>query len=238
MGRLPKKGVEYFPHDTIAASTPTLFVMQEEFGNDGYAFWFKLLEFLAMKAGHYADFSDRKDWRYFLAKAKVSEELGNKILDTLADLEAIDKELWESHRVVWSDNFIERLGPLYARREDPLPSKPIFEKQTNSDNVGEIKKTNNQDAEHRIGENGGGALTEQSEKFVKPTLEQIAEYCAERGGGVDPQSFYNFYEAKGWKIGNQTMKDWKACVRTWARREVVNTANSTTEVPSKYNREE
>lgn len=126
MGRLPKKGVEYFPHDTIAASTPTLFVMQEEFGNDGYAFWFKLLEFLGMKACLYADFSDRKDWRYFLAKAKVSEEQGNKMLDVLADVEAIDKELWEKHRVVWSDNFAARLEPLYSRREDSLPTRPVF----------------------------------------------------------------------------------------------------------------
>ena len=99
MGRLPKKGVEYFPHDTIAASTPTLFVMQEEFGNDGYAFWFKLLEFLGMKATLSADFTDRKDWRYFLAKAKVTEEQGNAMLNVLADVEAIDKELWEKHRV-------------------------------------------------------------------------------------------------------------------------------------------
>lgn len=127
MGRLPKKGVEYFPHDTIAASTPTLFVMQEEFGNDGYAFWFKLLEFLGMKACLYADFSNRKDWRYFLAKAKVDEEQGNRMLDVLADVEAIDKELWEKHRVVWSDNFAERLEPLYSRREDSLPTKPTFD---------------------------------------------------------------------------------------------------------------
>lgn len=127
MGRLPKKGVEYFPHDTIAASTPTLFVMQEEFGNDGYAFWFKLLEFLGMKACLYADFKDRKDWRYFLAKAKVTEEQGNKMLDLLAEVEAIDKDLWEKHRIVWSDNFAGRLEPLYSRREDSLPTKPIFD---------------------------------------------------------------------------------------------------------------
>lgn len=127
MGRLPKKGVEYFPHDTIAASTPTLFVMQEEFGNDGYAFWFKLLEFLGMKATLSADFTDRKDWRYFLAKAKVTEEQGNAMLNVLADVEAIDKELWEKHRVVWSDNFAGRLEPLYSRREDALPEKPVFD---------------------------------------------------------------------------------------------------------------
>ncbi len=127
MGRLPKKGVEYFPHDTIAAVTPTLFVMQEEFGNDGYAFWFKLLEFLGMKATLSADFTDRKEWRYFLARAKVDEDRGLKMLDTLADVDAIDKDLWEKHRVVWSDNFAARLEPLYSRREDALPEKPVFD---------------------------------------------------------------------------------------------------------------
>lgn len=130
MGRLPKKGVEYFPHDTIAAVTPTLYVMQEEFGNDGYAFWFKLLEFLGMKATLSADFTDRKEWRYFLARAKVDEEKGLKMLDALADVDAIDKDLWEKHRVVWSDNFAARLEPLYSRREDALPEKPVFDDVT------------------------------------------------------------------------------------------------------------
>jgi len=53
--------------------------------------------------------------------------------------------------------------------------------------------------------------------FVKPTVEQVRSYCNERNNSVDADTFFNFYESKGWKIGIAPMKDWKACVRTWER---------------------
>lgn len=52
-----------------------------------------------------------------------------------------------------------------------------------------------------------------------PTVEEVAAYCQERGNRVDAERFVDFYASKGWKVGNQPMKDWKACVRTWERRE-------------------
>lgn len=54
-------------------------------------------------------------------------------------------------------------------------------------------------------------------EFVKPTVEEVAAYCKERGNTVDPQTFVDFYEAKGWCIGKNKMKDWQAAVRTWER---------------------
>ena len=55
------------------------------------------------------------------------------------------------------------------------------------------------------------------EKFIKPTLEQVEEYCLERNNGIDAQKFIDFYESKGWYVGKNKMKDWKACVRTWEK---------------------
>lgn len=54
-----------------------------------------------------------------------------------------------------------------------------------------------------------------SKKKVPPTLEEVTEYCNERHNGINPQGFIDFYEAKGWKIGKEPMKDWKAAIRTW-----------------------
>lgn len=51
--------------------------------------------------------------------------------------------------------------------------------------------------------------------FHKPTLEEISSYCLERKNNVNPSKFYDFYESKGWMVGKNKMKDWKACVRTW-----------------------
>lgn len=56
-------------------------------------------------------------------------------------------------------------------------------------------------------------------RFVEPSLDEVAEYCLERKNGVDPQAFVDFYASKGWKVGNQPMKDWQAAVRTWEKRD-------------------
>jgi len=53
--------------------------------------------------------------------------------------------------------------------------------------------------------------------FIKPTLEEVRAYCEERNNNVDPETFINFYESKGWLIGKNKMKDWKAAVRTWEK---------------------
>lgn len=54
--------------------------------------------------------------------------------------------------------------------------------------------------------------------FQKPTLEEVTAYCKERGNNVDPQTWLDFYTSNGWKVGSNSMKDWKAAVRTWERR--------------------
>lgn len=54
--------------------------------------------------------------------------------------------------------------------------------------------------------------------FQKPTIEEIQEYCIERNNGINANAFYDFYESKGWCVGKNKMKDWKACVRTWEQR--------------------
>ena len=56
-----------------------------------------------------------------------------------------------------------------------------------------------------------------STRFEPPTLEQVQEYCRERNNDVDAQRFIDFYASKGWMVGKNKMKDWKACVRTWER---------------------
>lgn len=57
-------------------------------------------------------------------------------------------------------------------------------------------------------------------RFVPPTLEEVLKYCEERGNGIDAERFVDFYTANGWKQGaGKPIKDWRAAVRTWERRE-------------------
>jgi hypothetical protein len=60
------------------------------------------------------------------------------------------------------------------------------------------------------------------ERFAPPSLADLKTYIDERKSVIDPQAFLDFYESKGWRVGNQPMKDWRAAVRTWERREKQN----------------
>lgn len=53
--------------------------------------------------------------------------------------------------------------------------------------------------------------------FARPSLEEVSTYCKERGNSVDPQKWMDHYSSNGWKVGRNSMKDWKAAVRTWER---------------------
>lgn len=61
-------------------------------------------------------------------------------------------------------------------------------------------------------------VNKKSEKFIKPSIDEIQNYCQERGNHIDAENFYAFYESKGWKIGNSPMKCWKSAVITWEKR--------------------
>jgi hypothetical protein len=56
-----------------------------------------------------------------------------------------------------------------------------------------------------------------SGRFAPPTLEEVRAYCQERGNSVDPERWMDFYQSKGWMVGKNKMKDWKAAVRTWEK---------------------
>ena len=53
--------------------------------------------------------------------------------------------------------------------------------------------------------------------FTPPAVGDVAEYCSQNGYKVNAESFVDFYESKGWMVGKNKMKDWKASVRTWVR---------------------
>lgn len=55
--------------------------------------------------------------------------------------------------------------------------------------------------------------------FTKPTIDEIQDYCIERNNNVNAEQFFDYYESNGWKVGKNSMKDWKAAVRTWERSE-------------------
>ena len=123
MARPKKKTVDYFPHSCTHGKT--MFIIEQKYGNDGYAFWFKLLELLGDSPGHYIDLNDEAAQEFLQAKTRLGWDICKEILDLLAKLDAIDAELWE-HNVVWSQNFVDGISDVYSNRRVETPSRPSF----------------------------------------------------------------------------------------------------------------
>ena len=60
---------------------------------------------------------------------------------------------------------------------------------------------------------------QKTKRFTPPTVEEVRAYCKERGNSVDAEKFVAYYTANGWKVGRNAMKDWRAAVITWERKD-------------------
>ena len=112
-----------------------------------------------------------------------------------------DKDTDDSERIQTNTNVYERI-------------------KTNCDNDNDNDNDNEND-----NDNVKDSPTEKKKErgrrapFTPPTVDEVADYCRERGNNVDPETFVDFYASKGWKVGNNPMKDWRASVRTWEKRD-------------------
>lgn len=145
---------------------------------------------------------------------------------------------WKIHNYIQSDRFKETVY---------LEEKTMLALDDNKAYTERIQDVSTLDTQYSIGkdsivkssiEKKVAEAPVSSKRFVKPTLEEVKEYCLSRKNNIDAQQFIDFYESKGWKVGNQSMKDWKACVRTWEQRNKVENKSTKVAVASKYQREE
>ena len=123
MARAKKNTVDYFPHNCIHGKTLKIFESKFE---DGYKFWFKLLELLGQTPNHFYDCKNDIDrlWlvEYCLGADRDAEV--TEMVSCLAVLGAIDIDLWENNSMIWSQNFVDNLETVYNKRSTDLPIKP------------------------------------------------------------------------------------------------------------------
>ena len=121
MARPKKQTVDYFPH--YCNHSKTLEIVEAKYGNDGYAFWFKMLQILGRTEGHVFDYNGNGNWLYLLTETHVTESTAEKILETLAGVGSIDKELWQK-KIIWSQHFVDNVADVYKRRMVDVPQRP------------------------------------------------------------------------------------------------------------------
>jgi hypothetical protein len=126
MARPQKQIVEYFTHDVYALSaSKTLSIIRDEFGIAGIGFWWELLAWLGHTEGHYYVAQKTEDLEFLTRKLGFPLQDGTRLLDKLAQLQAIDSILWR-HKIIWSQNFVDRLAGVYKKRQAELPKKPNY----------------------------------------------------------------------------------------------------------------
>lgn len=130
MGREQKAGVDYFSHDVGAHNKKTLSALRQRWGNDGYAFWYILLEILGEQANLSLDCRKKINWVYLCTETRVDEISAAEILGFLSEIEAIDENLWKKHKIIWCQAFVDRLKDVYKKRVRQ-PQKPVVEDDEN-----------------------------------------------------------------------------------------------------------
>jgi hypothetical protein len=189
-----------------------MFILEERYGNDGYAFWFKILETLGHTQCHFIDLNKESELEYLRSKTRCDEDKITEILNLLARLEAIDPVLWEN-KIIWSQNFVDGISDVYTRSRHTLPpSKPDnYALKPHATNLSTQICPQSKVKESKVKE----SKVIHRGLFRKPSLEEVSVYCLERNKGIDPEAWINHYTSNGWMVGKNKMKDWKAAVRTW-----------------------
>lgn len=133
---------------------------------------------------------------------------------------------WKMHNYIQADryrptDYVEEKSMLglkknkaYTLDESKMYTKCIQDVSVGKDSIGKESIDKNSIVKDSKGESVRG---EKTKRFIPPSVEEVEQYCIERSNNIDAQSFIDFYESKGWMIGKNKMKDWKAAVRTWER---------------------
>lgn len=215
--------MKWYKHISDSLDDPFIFSLMEEFGSDGYLVFFGVIEIYSR------EFSPKDGW---ILTGKLSY-FRHKLLMSCAKFKKIMSKItkWE---VSYFGDTISIYIPKFRELLDESTLKKLREhgKSFRNDS-GTIPKTKGTDVDKDGEEDKEKETTivpatdnkqeckelknEKNKIFIVPTVEEVATYCKERKNSIDPQYFVDSYTAKGWMVGKNKMKDWKASIRTWEK---------------------
>lgn len=229
-GRQNKVGLDYFELDCHMDEKVRL--IQAEYGLKGFAVFVKLLQEIYGGYGYYCEWTQDRELLF------ASENgLSNGSLQLLKDIVSacirrniFSERLFTEYGILTSSGVQKQYLKATVKREVvelkkeyllisiPENTKNVVINSISSgknaiSDTGNTQSREEKSKEENIKEYAGA----HKKHFVPPTVEEVKAYCLERNNKVDPQKFVDFYECKGWMVGKNHMKDWKAAVRTWEK---------------------
>ncbi|WP_304708955.1 DUF4373 domain-containing protein [uncultured Rikenella sp.] len=209
------KDAYYFPHDSNAKDDPKCVLLIEQLGMEGYGIYWMLIETLR----------DQPGYRYPVA---LLPALARRYNTTVEKVKTVvynyDLFIVEGDEIFFSQSLIDRMIPLEHKREQARKAglksaekralincgsttveRPFNDRSTSKVKESKVNKKERRDLQER--------------RFTPPALEEVQRYVSEKGYRIDAQRFIDYYASNGWKVGKNPMRDWKATVRNWQRRE-------------------
>jgi len=154
MARPERNNVDYFPHPVHQGKK--MGYIRKKYGHEGYSVWYQLVEQLGEANDHYLDLSKETSLMLLTGELMTTEETLLSIIDDLVKLEVFVAELWQQHRIIFSEAFVESIGDAYLKRKnkcitlqgllhllsDKLRSKPSILPLNTADNTqSKVKKS-------------------------------------------------------------------------------------------------
>lgn len=208
MARPERNNVDYFPF--ICEDGKKMYYLEETYGNDGFATFFKILRELAKTDFHYLDLSKSTTLMFLSAKCKVSKDVLKNIISDCCDLGKFDTILWKENMIIWCQDFIDSIQDAYYKRNNKcityegllilLTSKGLRKPSK----LQTIDTSNTQRIEEDIKVN-------KIRVFIPPTFEEVLLYFLEKGYTENSaKKAFEYYNVANWKDskGSQ-VKNWK-----------------------------
>ena len=226
MARPTKEGVDYFSFDVGFLQDIKVKAVMNAYGGIAALILIALLCNIYKDKGYYIRFSDE------LALV-VAVDIGTKectvtdVISKAVKVGFFDENIFEKYGILTSKGIQKRYFAIVSRRKEVNFHREIMLLNINDD-INEVNVCNNsinvdRSTQSKVKESKGKESKKRDRttttKFKKPTLEEVQAYCQEKGYTFSAGAFIDYYESKGWKVGNSPMTKWKAACNTWQRKE-------------------
>lgn len=219
----------YFQHDYGARNDPKLMRVLHKLGVQGIGCYWCIIEQMYEQGGSLP----RSSIETIAFSLHVEESMLISLIDDFLLFETDEVDFW-SNSV--QDRLEKRMEIAQKRKEAIRKRWQKYKEDTNV--LQENNKSNTSDLQNDTKErkekerkekeielDESNSIDKENNKrrrFTPPTLEEVKSYCQERNNSIDPVLFYEHYTENGWTRGKNKMKDWKATIRTWERKELQN----------------
>ena len=180
-------------------------------------------------------------YELFGQEPSFDDEMEAAWWDSIKERVDADHKKWEETKQKRSEAGKKHSGNQYTKKDVPTKNNEMEDKETDSNTmeqsesngsviVSDIVSVSDTESVYEsefdservsvsVSVPNSGQKAPSRTRFVKPTYEEVRDYCAQRGNSISPERFVDYYESKGWLVGKNPMKDWKASVRTWESKE-------------------